>query len=285
VLLSSERLWAPHGTIAAAFVLAAAVGLSVSMSSTARTYVGHLVAVTGAALLLGPAWAFLDGDAGVSAATGLRLLAVAIAAVAFVSPVRTVRSVLASAGLILLAVAGTERMDLRTLELAAATAAALLILERWWRCDMPLPPADRSNPRDQTPAGAPHRRAVEPSRRRLDRRRAGLTSRGDRPGGQLGGSASPVARRVAGNKGGASPGVRSLERIAADLERTSQTDRLTMLPNRAALERRLHEEIERALRHQQPLALCFVDIDHFKDVTTHTGTPSATVSSPRSPTR
>ena len=56
----------------------------------------------------------------------------------------------------------------------------------------------------------------------------------------------------------------SLERVAADVARRSDLDGLTGLPNREAFERRLAEEIERAVRHQQPVAICFVDIDHFK---------------------
>ena len=266
VLLSSERLWAPHGIVAAAFVLAAAVGLFVTMSSTAKTEVRYLLAVTGATLLLGPAWAFRDGESDISTATGLRLLAVSIATVTFVSPVRAVRSVLGSAALILLALAGTERSELRSVELAAATGVALLIIERWWHCDLPPAPVEGSIQRGTSlptlfvatllslTAGAWVAAA-------LDSHHAATVL--------AAGAVALLLPWVSGSPETTAElrrRVRSLERIAGDLARTSQTDRLTMLPNREALERRLHEEIERALRHQQPLALCFVDIDHFKDV-------------------
>jgi diguanylate cyclase (GGDEF)-like protein len=32
------------------------------------------------------------------------------------------------------------------------------------------------------------------------------------------------------------------------------------------MRRRLDEEVERALRYRQPMCVCFVDIDHFKDI-------------------
>lgn len=52
----------------------------------------------------------------------------------------------------------------------------------------------------------------------------------------------------------------------AHLERLANVDMLTELPNRAALEQRLAEEMERAIRYEQPLSICFVDIDRFKSV-------------------
>lgn len=61
-------------------------------------------------------------------------------------------------------------------------------------------------------------------------------------------------------------GVPSLERTAREIARRAQIDGLTGLPNRDAFERRLVEETERALRYRQPLALLFLDIDHFKVV-------------------
>ena len=43
-------------------------------------------------------------------------------------------------------------------------------------------------------------------------------------------------------------------------------DSLTGLHNRGYFDLRIHEEINRAKRHDHPLTLCFADIDHFKKV-------------------
>jgi len=43
-------------------------------------------------------------------------------------------------------------------------------------------------------------------------------------------------------------------------------DRLTQIPNRGSVVGTLHQEVERAGRHDRPLSIAFVDIDHFKDV-------------------
>jgi diguanylate cyclase (GGDEF)-like protein len=48
--------------------------------------------------------------------------------------------------------------------------------------------------------------------------------------------------------------------------RLSETDPLTGVPNRRALERRLDEEILRAARFSHPLAIGLADIDDFKTV-------------------
>jgi diguanylate cyclase (GGDEF)-like protein len=60
--------------------------------------------------------------------------------------------------------------------------------------------------------------------------------------------------------------VEALEARQQTLAERARLDMLTGLPNRAALDARLHEEVQRALRFQQPLSLLFVDIDHFKRV-------------------
>jgi diguanylate cyclase (GGDEF)-like protein len=60
--------------------------------------------------------------------------------------------------------------------------------------------------------------------------------------------------------------VRTLIDSTERLERLANVDMLTDLPNRAALEIRLDEEMERAARYGQPMSVCFVDIDHFKRV-------------------
>ena len=48
------------------------------------------------------------------------------------------------------------------------------------------------------------------------------------------------------------------------LERMSMTDALTHLHNRRQLDLRLEEEWHRGMRHQMPLTLLMLDIDHFK---------------------
>jgi diguanylate cyclase (GGDEF)-like protein len=55
---------------------------------------------------------------------------------------------------------------------------------------------------------------------------------------------------------------RQNERIRA----FARLDPLTGLPNRAALDSRLAEEVERSVRYGQPLSVLFVDIDHFKAI-------------------
>ena len=72
--------------------------------------------------------------------------------------------------------------------------------------------------------------------------------------------------------------LRSAQRRIAQLEHghqilteRSKLDALTGLPNRAAMDARLREEVERALRYQQPLAVCFIDIDHFKQINDERG--------------
>ncbi|MBI3570226.1 MAG: diguanylate cyclase [Gammaproteobacteria bacterium] len=50
------------------------------------------------------------------------------------------------------------------------------------------------------------------------------------------------------------------------LEELSVRDGLTGLYNRRELEKRLHEEIQRARRYSRPLSVLMLDIDHFKNV-------------------
>jgi two-component system cell cycle response regulator len=59
---------------------------------------------------------------------------------------------------------------------------------------------------------------------------------------------------------------RQLEQARLDLATRANVDPVTGLPNRRALDDRLAEEVERALRYKQPLSLCFIDLDHFKNV-------------------
>ena len=54
--------------------------------------------------------------------------------------------------------------------------------------------------------------------------------------------------------------------IEARLIRFANTDELTGLPNRRNLFERLEQELSRTQRYKQPMALCMLDIDHFKRI-------------------
>ncbi|UVE16959.1 sensor domain-containing diguanylate cyclase [Pseudomonas sp. LS44] len=56
----------------------------------------------------------------------------------------------------------------------------------------------------------------------------------------------------------------SLETLNQRLEKLALEDELTGLANRRCLMARLDEEVLRATRHQRPLALVLLDVDHFK---------------------
>jgi diguanylate cyclase (GGDEF)-like protein len=51
-----------------------------------------------------------------------------------------------------------------------------------------------------------------------------------------------------------------------ELEQQAMTDSVTELPNHRALVSRLTEEVERAKRFKQPLSVCFIDVDAFKQI-------------------
>ena len=57
-----------------------------------------------------------------------------------------------------------------------------------------------------------------------------------------------------------------LAMIADEIRERARLDPLTGLPNRAALDARMLEEVERAVRYRQPLSVLFIDIDHFKAI-------------------
>ncbi len=55
-------------------------------------------------------------------------------------------------------------------------------------------------------------------------------------------------------------------RTADRLRHLSNRDALTQLWNRAALDERMLQELERVRRTSQPLALLLIDLDHFKEI-------------------
>ena len=57
---------------------------------------------------------------------------------------------------------------------------------------------------------------------------------------------------------------RELEQANRELSSLATTDGLTGLKNHRAFQERLHGECETALRHQTPLSLVLLDVDHFK---------------------
>lgn len=62
-----------------------------------------------------------------------------------------------------------------------------------------------------------------------------------------------------------------LKKVNAQLRRASETDRLTGLLNRATLDRRFAEEIERAKRYGRAFSVVLLDVDHFKRVNDELG--------------
>jgi len=65
-----------------------------------------------------------------------------------------------------------------------------------------------------------------------------------------------------------------LENLNQELSVLSRTDALTGLANRRAFDQRLAEEVSRAERHQVPLALLVIDVDHFKSYNDLYGHPA-----------
>src|SRR5690606_22543076 len=59
---------------------------------------------------------------------------------------------------------------------------------------------------------------------------------------------------------------RQLNDLVNEIQRLSITDALTGCYNRRLIEQRLPAEMERSRRYRRPLAVVFVDIDHFKPI-------------------
>ena len=68
--------------------------------------------------------------------------------------------------------------------------------------------------------------------------------------------------------------VESIEREVANLQEKASTDPLTRLANRAQFDAFIEEQFTRAYAQQRPLALVFIDLDHFKNVNDTFGHPA-----------
>ena len=55
-----------------------------------------------------------------------------------------------------------------------------------------------------------------------------------------------------------------LVKVSSDLVRLSSTDQLTKIANRRVFEAAIFREWRRAMRHESPLSLVMIDVDHFK---------------------
>ncbi|WP_342130654.1 sensor domain-containing diguanylate cyclase [Hydrogenophaga sp. OTU3427] len=66
---------------------------------------------------------------------------------------------------------------------------------------------------------------------------------------------------------------RQLEELVQEIHRLSMTDALTGVYNRRSIDERLPSEVERAQRYGRPLAVLFVDLDHFKQINDTHGHP------------
>lgn len=264
---STIRLWAPDQTVAAAFVLIGAVAHSLSWPKDIAPDGRRLLAIVTAATLLGPVWAAWAGDGNVSMPSALRLSAVAIVLTAIGAERPEWRSYAPSIAVAAVAILGTPGVDLLAVELVAIACLGLLLLGRWWR--VPAATSSESMAADDRGPVRLRPHAVAASFliilgwlcammgiwNAVVVLSAAMLAVASVAVSRLPEMTSDVKRRMG-----------SLERVAREIARRSQIDGLTKLPNREAFERRLAEECERAVRHQQPVALCFIDIDYFKSV-------------------
>ncbi len=83
---------------------------------------------------------------------------------------------------------------------------------------------------------------------------------------QLGELNRDLDRRVRERTADLQVQVTERERIATELERAAQHDALTGLPNRSLFKQLLDHALALARRDQRPLAVMFLDLDHFKEV-------------------
>jgi diguanylate cyclase (GGDEF)-like protein len=92
--------------------------------------------------------------------------------------------------------------------------------------------------------------------------------------GALRSQAELLRARVAEQTAELQQTVQLLEVANTQLEALSLEDDLTGIANRRSFERALADEWNRARRHEQPLALVLLDLDHFKDLNDRRGHPA-----------
>lgn len=92
--------------------------------------------------------------------------------------------------------------------------------------------------------------------------------------GALRRQAEKLRARVAEQTAELQETVKLLESANTQLEALSLEDDLTGIANRRLFERSLADEWNRARRHEQPLALILLDLDHFKDLNDRRGHPA-----------
>jgi diguanylate cyclase (GGDEF)-like protein len=92
--------------------------------------------------------------------------------------------------------------------------------------------------------------------------------------GALQRQAETLRARVAEQTAELQETVKLLESANTQLEALSHEDDLTGIANRRFFERRLSDEWNRARRHEQPLALILLDLDHFKELNDRRGHPA-----------
>ena len=92
--------------------------------------------------------------------------------------------------------------------------------------------------------------------------------------GTLRRQAEKLRARVAEQTAELQETVKLLESANAQLEALSLEDDLTGIANRRSFERALTDEWNRARRHEQPLSLILLDLDHFKELNDRRGHPA-----------
>lgn len=60
--------------------------------------------------------------------------------------------------------------------------------------------------------------------------------------------------------------VSAFKKVEAQLNQLARVDSLTGLPNRRCFDEKLQETVARSKRDQRPMALMFLDVDHFKEI-------------------